>query len=91
MQVIVRKNARPGVSAIRSQSRVSRDPKRGKRVEVGFLITDKIHRLNRDKLEPFSSSGSKSSGVPLKNPEQVRGEEGAGDTRKQPETTRDKK
>ena len=50
------------------QSRAVRNPKRGRRVDVGFLDTDKIHRIRRDKVENFSAPGSKTSGIPLKNP-----------------------
>ena len=39
VQVIRRKNARPGVNAISSQSRVSRHSNRVRRVEIGFLDT----------------------------------------------------
>ena len=40
-----------GVSAIRLQSRVSRDLEGGRRVEVGFLNTDKVYKMERDKVE----------------------------------------
>ena len=47
--IIRRKNAKPGVSTIGSQSSVFRDPERGRRGEVGFLGTDEIHIIKRDK------------------------------------------
>ena len=75
----MRKNAKPGVSAIRLQSRVSRDPEKGRQDEVGFLDSDKIHKMERDELEKFSASGSKTSGIQLINHEQVR--EGRGSKR----------
>ena len=68
----MRKNAKPGVSAIRLQSRVSTDPEKGRQDEVEFLDSDKIHRMKQDELEKFSASGSKTSGIPLKNQEKVR-------------------
>ena len=61
------------MSAIRSQSRVFRDLARGRRVEVGFLDTDKIYRMKQDKVEKFSISGLKTCGILLKNHEQVKG------------------
>ena len=45
-----RKNGRPAVSAIIARNRVTRDPERGRRVEVGFLGTDRIHMMKRDKV-----------------------------------------
>ena len=69
MQIIRRNNARLVMNEIRLQSRVSWDPRRGRRVEIGFLDTDKVYRMERDKVEKCSTSGSKTSGVPLKNPE----------------------
>ena len=35
-------NARPGVGAIRTQSRESRNPERGRGVKIGFLDADKV-------------------------------------------------
>ena len=67
------KNAISGVSAVRSQSRESRNPERGRRVKVGLLDTDKIHRMKRGKVEKFSAPGLKTFGIRLKNPEGVRG------------------
>ena len=72
MQVIGRKNARPRVNAIRSQSRVSRYPERGRQIAVGFLDTYKVYRMDQDKVEKFSASGSKTSDIPSKNPELVK-------------------
>ena len=73
VRVIWRKNARPRVSAIRSQSRVSRHSVEERRDMLRFLDADKIHRVKRDKVEKFSAPGSKTSGIPLQNPERVRG------------------
>ena len=67
VQVIRRSSATPELSAIRWHSRVSRDPKRRRRVEVGFLDTDKVCRMERDKMERFSPSGLKTLGILLKN------------------------
>ena len=55
------------MSAIRSQSRVSRDAKRGRRMEVRFVDTDKVYRMERDKVEKFGASGSQTFGIPLVN------------------------
>ena len=49
MRVIGRKNARLGVGAIRSLNREFRDPER-RRVTFGFLHSDKIYRIRRDKV-----------------------------------------
>ena len=46
--------------------RVTRDLHRRRRVEVGFLDTDKVYRMERDKVEKFSAFGSMT--CPLKNP-----------------------
>ena len=69
---IRRENARPGVGAIRTQSRESRNSKRGRGVKIGFLDADKVDRVGREKVEQFSAPGSKTSSIPLKNPEKVR-------------------
>ena len=47
--------------------RASRDPKRGKRVEIGFLDTGKILRMKRNKVKKSRGFGSNISGIPLKN------------------------
>ena len=78
---ITRKNARPGEGAIRTQSRESRNPGRGRRIEIGFPDIDKVNRMGQKKVKQFSVHGSKTSSIPLKNPERVResrskGEEG---------------
>ena len=39
---IRRENARPGVGAIRTQSKEFRNPERGRRVKIGFLDADKV-------------------------------------------------
>ena len=54
-----------GASAIRSQSKVSRNPERGRRVEIEFLDTDNVCRIKQDKVQKFSTSGSKTSDIPL--------------------------
>ena len=45
-------------SAITLQRKISRDPERGRRVEVGFLDTDKVYRVKRDKVKKFSATSS---------------------------------
>ena len=42
-----RENATPGVGAIRTQSRESRNPERGRGVKIGFLDADKIDWMGR--------------------------------------------
>ena len=74
MRGIRRENARPGVGTIRTQSRESRNPERGRRVKIGFLNADKVDRTGRKKVEWFSAPGTETSSIPLKNPERVRGE-----------------
>ena len=48
---IRRENAGPGVGAIRAQSRESRNPERGRGVEIGFLDADKVDRMGRKKVK----------------------------------------
>ena len=67
------------MSAIRLQSRLFRDLERGRLVKVGFLDTDKIHRIKRHKVEKFGTSGYETFGIPLKNPWRVRGGRGIGE------------
>ena len=43
-------NARPGVGAIRAQSKESRNSERGRRVKIGFLDADKVDRMGRKKV-----------------------------------------
>ena len=76
-------NTRPGVSAIRLQSRESRDPKRGRYIKVRFLDTNKVNGKRQNKVETFSAPGSETPSIPLKNPERVKGEEEAGGVEKQ--------
>ena len=45
-----RKNARPRANEIRSQSKASRDPERGRQCEVEFLNTDKVYRQDHVRL-----------------------------------------
>ena len=45
MRGIRRENARPGVGAIRTQNRESRNPERGRGVKIGFLNADKVDRM----------------------------------------------
>ena len=73
VRVIRRRNARVGVSAIKSQSEISRNPERRIQVEVEFLITDKVCRMKRDKAKNLSFSCLKTSGIPLKSTERVKG------------------
>ena len=42
-----RENARPGVGAIKTQTRRSRNSERGRRVKIGFLDTDKVDRMGQ--------------------------------------------
>ena len=63
---------------IRMQSRESRNLERGRRVKIGFLDADKVDRMGREKVKLFSAPGSKTSSIPLKNPERVRREEETG-------------
>ena len=46
---ITRKNARPGVGAIRTQSREPKNLERG--VKIGFLNTDQVNRMGRKKVK----------------------------------------
>ena len=39
-----------------------------RRVKIGFLDANKVYRMERDKVQKFRASGSKTSGIPLKNP-----------------------
>ena len=48
---IRRENARPGVGAVRTQSRESRNLERGRRVKIGFQDTDKVDRMGRKKVK----------------------------------------
>ena len=45
---IRRENARPGVGTIRTQSRESRNPERGRGVKIGFLNAGTEERKWRD-------------------------------------------
>ena len=72
MRSIGGENARPGVGAIRAQSRESRNPERGRSVKIGFLNADKVDRMGRKKVKYVSAPGSKTSSIPLENPERVR-------------------
>ena len=42
---ITRENARPGVGAIRTQNRESRNPERGRGVKIGFLNAYEVDRM----------------------------------------------
>ena len=44
-------NARPAVGAIKTQSRESRNPERGRRVKIEFLNADKVDRMKRKKVK----------------------------------------
>ena len=73
MRVIRRGNARPGVCAIRTQSRESRDPERGRLVKIGFLDTGRVNRMGRMKVKQSSAPGLETACIPLKNPEESGG------------------
>ena len=51
MRGIEGENARPGVGAIRAQSREPRNPERGRGVKIGFLNADKVDRMGRKKVK----------------------------------------
>ena len=78
-----RKNARLGEGAIKTQSRESRNSERGRRVEIRFLDVNEVNRMGQKKVKQFSVPGSKTSSIPLKNPERVRGEEAKKDSQEQ--------
>ena len=84
MRGMRRENARPGVDTIRTHSRKSRNPERGRGVKIGFLNTDKVDEMGRKKVKSFSAPGSKTSSIPLKNPERVRGGVEAGGAEEKP-------
>ena len=65
----MRKNARLRVNAIRSKSKISRDLVRQRRVEDGFLDSNKFYGMKRDEAKKFSASGLNISVVSLKNAE----------------------
>ena len=48
---IRRENARPGVGAIRMQSRESRNPEGGKGVKIRFLDADKVDWMGQEKVK----------------------------------------
>ena len=75
--VASRKSARPGVGAIRKQSRESRVPEKGRWIMTRFLDTDKVNRMGRKKVKQFSAPGSETASIPLKNLEGVRGGRGS--------------
>ena len=62
------------MGAITSQSRESRDQESEKLVKIRFLNTNKVNGMRRKKVYKFSSPGSETSSIPLKNTEGVRGE-----------------
>ena len=78
-----RENARPGLGAIKTQSRESGDPERGRLVKIGFLDTDKVNGMKQKKVKLLSATGSKTSSITLKNPEGVRGGTKAGSVERQ--------
>ena len=47
---ISRKNTRSKVDATGSQSRESRNPERGRYIKVGFLDTNKVNGIRRNKV-----------------------------------------
>ena len=44
-------NARPGVGAIRAQSREPRNPERERGVKIGIQDADKVDRMGRKKVK----------------------------------------
>ena len=44
-------NARPGVGAIRAQSKEPRNLKRGRGVKIGFLNADEVDRMGQKKVK----------------------------------------
>ena len=84
MRGITRESARLGVGVIRTQSRESRDPERGRWVKIGFLDTDKVNGMEQIKVKHSSAPGLKTTSIPLKNPGELGGEE-AGGVEGQPE------
>ena len=70
---ISKKNTRLGVSAIRSQSRESRYPERGRLVKVVFLDTNKVNGMRRNKGYKFNALGSETPSIPLKSTKEVKG------------------
>ena len=60
------------MGAIRSQSRESRNPERGRQIEVRFLDTNKENEMRQNKVLQFSASGYETPSIPLKNPEGVK-------------------
>ena len=73
MRGITRENARPGVDAIRSQSRESRYPESGRRITIRLLDTDKVDEMGRKKLKQFGDPGLETASILLKNPKGFRG------------------
>ena len=71
MRGIRGENARPGVSAIRTQCRESRNSEEDE-LRLDFWIADMVDRVGRKKVKQFSAPGLKTSSIPLKNPERVR-------------------
>ena len=57
---------------------------RGRRVKIGFLNTDKFNGMGQEKVKQFSAPSSKTSSIPLKNREEVRGGEEAESVEGQP-------
>ena len=78
MRGTTKENATSGVGAIRTQSRESRNPERGRLVEIGFLNADKVNVMGRKKVKQFSAPGSETASIPLESPEGVRGEKEQG-------------
>ena len=63
MRGIRRENARPGVGVIRTQSRESRNPERGRKVKIGFLDADKVDRMGREKNPEIVRGGEEAGGA----------------------------
>ena len=73
----------PDRELVRSKRRAE-NPERGRGVKIGFLNANKVDRMGRKKVKYFSAPGSKTSSIPLKSPERVRGGEEAGGAEVQP-------
>ena len=69
---VVSEEGMPNREWVRSERRAE-NPERGRGVKIGFLDADKVDRMGRKKVELFSALDSKTSSIPLKNPERVRG------------------
>ena len=88
MRGIRRENARPGVGAIRTQSRESRNPERGRAVKIGFLDTDKVNIIDKNKCSSSVLLAWKSTAFYWRTMRESGGGEKAGGVEGQPGTRR---